>query len=424
VNYFCFLYGLVESNSPYWDFGLLFIHSCGFAELLLGMYKNQLQELAQRNCFNLPLYGCIRKGPDHAPRFRATVNFNGEIFESPNYCSTLRQAELVAAEVAVNTLSKRGPSGSLVAKDLDDTGVYKNLLQEIAHRAGLSLPVYTTTRSGPAHLPVFKCIVDVFGMRFNGKPAATKKQAEQNTAMAAWSALKQSEKDVDSGNRIRSFPSVDGNYSLHVYIPVKISSIAEKQLAPFIKKAGMLVPELFAIDTGLPLCSAHLKSNDGAKVDARARAKKYHISLSRTVEIRHHQIDSIVSMLRHKLHSQKRYWIEFGKWDVFINDDQTRSFLAMEVRSGGLSEISKQIRLVNEVFILHNLPEYYKNPRPHISVAKGLGDITSTLKLVADELNRLKGNVRPTEKSIWSYMFSGIGCKIGQRTYSICKVAA
>ncbi|GMP60678.1 hypothetical protein CsSME_00023435 [Camellia sinensis var. sinensis] len=47
------------------------------------MYKNQLQELAQRSCFNLPSYSCIREGPDHAPRFKATVNFNGETFESP-----------------------------------------------------------------------------------------------------------------------------------------------------------------------------------------------------------------------------------------------------------------------------------------------------------------------------------------------------
>jgi len=82
------------------------------------MYKNQLQELAQRSCFNLPSYACIREGPDHAPRFKATVNFNGETFESPVFCSTLRQAEHAAAEVALNELSKRGPSSTLAAKVL------------------------------------------------------------------------------------------------------------------------------------------------------------------------------------------------------------------------------------------------------------------------------------------------------------------
>ncbi|KAL3693065.1 hypothetical protein R1sor_006716 [Riccia sorocarpa] len=158
---------------------------------LKGMYKNQLQELAQRSCFNLPAYACIREGPDHAPRFKATVNFNGEIFESPNYCSTLRQAEHAAAEVALNTLSRRGPSQSLAARILDETGVCKNLLQETAQRAGVSLPVYTTTRSGPGHLPVFTCQVELAGMKFDGEAAKTKKQAEKNAAMAAWSALKQ-----------------------------------------------------------------------------------------------------------------------------------------------------------------------------------------------------------------------------------------
>ncbi|XP_074591817.1 double-stranded RNA-binding protein 2-like isoform X2 [Curcuma longa] len=154
------------------------------------MFKNQLQELAQRSCFNLPSYACIREGPDHAPRFKATVNFNGETFESPTFCSTLRQAEHAAAEVALNTLSKRGPSRSLAAKVLDETGIYKNLLQESAHKAGLKLPVYTTVRSGLGNTPIFTCTVELAGMSFIGEPAKTKKQAQKNAAMVAWSSLK------------------------------------------------------------------------------------------------------------------------------------------------------------------------------------------------------------------------------------------
>ncbi len=72
----------------------------------------------------------------------------------------------------------------------DETGVYKNLLQENAQRAGVSLPVYTTTRHGPGHLPVFKCIVRVGGLVFQGEAGKTKRQAEKNAAMAAWLALK------------------------------------------------------------------------------------------------------------------------------------------------------------------------------------------------------------------------------------------
>ncbi|CAI0453013.1 unnamed protein product [Linum tenue] len=171
------------------------------------MYKNQLQELAQRSCFNLPSYTCIREGPDHAPRFKATVNFNGEIFESPSYCSTLRQAEHSAAEVALGSLSHRGPSHSLAARILvpsflsqDETGVYKNLLQEIAQRVSAPLPQYTTYRSGLGHQPVFTGIVELAGITFTGDPAKNKKQAEKNAAMAAWSSLKQLAKEESSSS--------------------------------------------------------------------------------------------------------------------------------------------------------------------------------------------------------------------------------
>ncbi|KAK9664030.1 hypothetical protein RND81_14G015100 [Saponaria officinalis] len=156
------------------------------------MYKNQLQELAQRSCFNLPSYACIREGPDHAPRFKAVVNFNGEGFVSPHYCSTLRQAEHSAAEVALTSLSSfgGGSSLSLAARILDETGVYKNLLQEISQRVGAPLPHYITFRSGVGHHPVFTGKVELAGITFTGEPAKTKKQAEKNAALAAWQSLK------------------------------------------------------------------------------------------------------------------------------------------------------------------------------------------------------------------------------------------
>ncbi|TQD79341.1 hypothetical protein C1H46_035115 [Malus baccata] len=102
--------------------------------------------------------------------FKATVNFNGEIFESPHYCTTLCQAEHSAAEVALNYLSNRGPSHFLATSILDKTGVYKNLLQEIAQRAGTPLPRYTTFRSGLGHLPVFTGVVELATMLHMRKP--------------------------------------------------------------------------------------------------------------------------------------------------------------------------------------------------------------------------------------------------------------
>lgn len=34
-----------------------------------------------------------------------------------------------------------------------------------------------------------------------------------------------------------------------------------------------------------------------------------------------------------------RYWIDFNKWEVFVNDEGTRTFLSMEVTTGGKAEV-------------------------------------------------------------------------------------
>ncbi|CAJ1960984.1 unnamed protein product [Sphenostylis stenocarpa] len=216
------------------DMVLAFLLLCGWG----GMYKNRLQELAQRSCFNLPAYSCIREGPDHAPRFKATVNFNGETFESPTFCSTLRQAEHAAAEVALNTLAKRGPSRALAARVLDETGVYKNLLQETAHRAGLNLPVYTTIRSGTGHGPNFSCTVEIAGMHFTGDPSRTKKQAQKNAAMAAWAALKKLSEHGLSSTSSSSSPEARGNEEQDQVIIARVLTNGSKNCSKSDKQLG------------------------------------------------------------------------------------------------------------------------------------------------------------------------------------------
>ncbi|KAL7214549.1 hypothetical protein ACSBR1_026873 [Camellia fascicularis] len=220
-------------------------------------------------------------------------------------------------------------------------------------------------------------------------------------------------------NRIRSFPHVEGNYALHVYIPVHIPSTPMKELTLFLKKVSSLVPGLHAIDVDVPL---NMLCSDDLKLEQVALGREFHISLGRTVPIRVHQIDSVVAMLRQKLQCQ-RYWIDFSKLVVFVNDDHTRSFISIEVITGGLAEITKQIQAVNEVYKLHNLPEFYEDPRPHISIAWALGDISDILKrVVEEEVKRCTMAGGYVQKRLFTCKFSGIDCKIGNKTYKICKV--
>ncbi|KNA14584.1 hypothetical protein SOVF_106140 [Spinacia oleracea] len=202
-------------------------------------------------------------------------------------------------------------------------------------------------------------------------------------------------------------------------VQVFIPQSARKEAAQFLKKVSLNIPGLHVVDADIPL--ENLLSDD-PKLESIALGREFHISLGRTVPIRVHQIDSMVNMLRQKLQIQKRYWIDFNKWEVFVNDDHTRAFLSLEVTTGGLSEITKQIQAVNEAYRLHNLPEFYKDPRPHISLAWALGDSSDLLRRVVEETKKQPDSGGSVQKRVFTVKFTGIECKIGSKTYKLCKL--
>ncbi|XP_013671084.1 U6 snRNA phosphodiesterase 1 isoform X2 [Brassica napus] len=166
--------------------------------------------------------------------------------------------------------------------------------------------------------------------------------------------------------RVRNFPHVDGNYALHVYIPVFIPLLAKKEIACVLKRVASLVPHLHLVEADIPLS---ILCNDDQKLD-HALGREFHISLGRSVPLRVHQINSLVSMLRQKLQLHKRYWIDFNKWQVFVNDDSTRSFLSLEITTSGLSEVSSKLMLLMK-FTSFTIFQSSTRIRDHISPWSG-----------------------------------------------------
>ncbi|KAI3738448.1 hypothetical protein L2E82_28480 [Cichorium intybus] len=145
------------------------------------LYKSRLQNYAQKRNVSFPVYACEMQGPPHARLFRARVTIDGATFEGPEFCTTLKDAEHAAAKVAFMALS---PDGTL-----EDDCLYKSLLQELAQKKGLLLPVYATNRTGQPHMPCFASTVEIEGECYVGQEARTKKQAEMNAAKVAFIAL-------------------------------------------------------------------------------------------------------------------------------------------------------------------------------------------------------------------------------------------
>lgn len=74
-------------------------------------------------------------------------------------------------------------------------------------------------------------------------------------------------------------------------------------MAQLLKKVSSILPGLHTVGLDIPLSS--LRKND-SKFQRVTLGGNFHISLGRTVTIRVHQIDSIVSMLRQKFQCQRR----------------------------------------------------------------------------------------------------------------------
>lgn len=67
--------------------------------------------------------------------------------------------------------------------------------------------------------------------------------------------------------------------------------------------------------------------------------------------------------------------------------------------------------------------QYWQDPRPHISIAWAAGDISNSLKrAVTEEIKRHAAVGDSLQKRIFTCVFGGISCKIGNKAYEICKV--
>lgn len=69
------------------------------------LYKSQLQCYAQKRNLPFPIYSSEQEGPPHARCFKCKVTVDGQTYESPEFFSTLKEAEHEAAKIAVMALS-------------------------------------------------------------------------------------------------------------------------------------------------------------------------------------------------------------------------------------------------------------------------------------------------------------------------------
>lgn len=194
-------------------------------------------------------------------------------------------------------------------------------------------------------------------------------------------------------NRVRSFPHVEGNWATHVFIEVEWNS----NFFDFVNRVLDLVkPVPFH---ALP---------------------EFHISLSRTVAIRHHWIEPLVDSLRIHLKTIKASLSDLSTVKLFTNDEKTRTFLCLEISEEDTDVLKGYVEAVDKSFAEFKLQKYYENPSFHISIGWCLGDVTAQIS--EDTMGQVKaifGEFMATYSELSVVYARHITCRSGNKCFAI-----
>lgn len=195
------------------------------------------------------------------------------------------------------------------------------------------------------------------------------------------------------GGRVRNFPHERGNWATYVYT-------SYEPVEEFPDFVDMLVSK--AHKYGVVL----------------TKMEEFHITLSRTVVLRHHWISLFVQSLRDRLLPVYRFFCIVNQLKVYTNQERNRTFLGLEVTSG-YAELQDLVCEVNRVLQEFDLEVFYKDPSFHLSLGWCVGDATK--KMEGRCLQELQEAVDGFEDSaiLLRLHVEEVRCKAGNKIFSV-----
>ncbi|KAJ3823472.1 hypothetical protein EV361DRAFT_55952 [Lentinula raphanica] len=158
--------------------------------------------------------------------------------------------------------------------------------------------------------------------------------------------------------RIRSTPHVDGQWASHVYVSIKVQkrSAMYNLVSDALKTAKGIEPALHDLN--------EIEQKPDNDLDL-------HVSLSRPIFLRSHQRNDLKREVRILAEKTSSFKVSFTTFSVLTNDEQTRTFLTLDIGSG-----HPELKLLSNGLLpfLATLrqKEYYAEPRFHASLAWAL----------------------------------------------------
>lgn len=192
--------------------------------------------------------------------------------------------------------------------------------------------------------------------------------------------------------RIRSFPHQRGNWSTYVYIPFNTGPEYTVLFNDLVTATGGTVPLKIIPEP--------------------------HISLTRTVVLLHHWIDTFIDSVRLQFGNYTRFRIHFGQLAVYCNEERTRTFLGIEVLAGS-DILLNSVHLLDECLSEFQLPPFYKNPSFHMSIAWALGDEKKSLSDMLPQLQKIFQSFCSSYFEYVTFAVDRFMCKSGNKLFNI-----
>ncbi|KAF2898874.1 hypothetical protein ILUMI_07302 [Ignelater luminosus] len=195
------------------------------------------------------------------------------------------------------------------------------------------------------------------------------------------------------GGRIRSFPHERGNWVTYVYIPYEPT---DTLLSDIITRIINTLPYL----------------NMQAIND-------FHISLTKTIILKHHWINSFIESIRIKTQMIKKFIIMFNTLNVYCNEERTRTFIGLDIKSG-YDTLCKLVEHLDSCMDEFNLPHFYENPSFHMSLVWCVGDYENEISKILPQLCMGTEEVLNNyPQSSWYNYVTHLECKSGNKLFNL-----
>ncbi|GBN78135.1 U6 snRNA phosphodiesterase [Araneus ventricosus] len=144
----------------------------------------------------------------------------------------------------------------------------------------------------------------------------------------------------------------------------------------------------------------------------------FHISLTRTLKLRHHWIVPFIDSLKAKLSYFYHFKIIFQTLEVYENEEKTRTFVGLKVHYG-YDQLLKILRKVDACVQEFKLPNFYKNPSFHLSCASCIGSRADEVEKIMADLNIVFQSFIDSQPECGRLWVTKVCCKSGNKLFTL-----